>query len=65
MKLNKTVIRKVAMKEANDEDRGLQYWLKQSVSKRLEAVTLLISQSLKPGQRMDKTQLRKCRLQDQ
>jgi len=64
MKLDKTAIRKVKLKEANDYERDLEYWLQQPVSKRMEAVTFLSMQSLKPGQRMDKTFFRQCKLKD-
>jgi hypothetical protein len=64
MKLDKTVIRKLTVKEAKDRERDLDYWLQQPVSKRAEAVTFLISQSLKPGQRMDKAYVRKRKLKE-
>ncbi|HKG08121.1 MAG TPA: hypothetical protein VKB19_16775 [Pedobacter sp.] len=51
------VVRKVMMKDANDEDSDLQYWLSKPVKERLAAVTFIISQSLAKGQRMDKTKL--------
>ncbi|WP_290795952.1 hypothetical protein [Flavihumibacter sp. UBA7668] len=56
------VVRKVKMKEAGDEIRDLKYWLSQPVAKRGEAVTFLISQMLKKGERMDKTKLTKIRI---
>lgn len=49
------VVRKVAMKEADDRIYDLEYWLSQPLNKRLEAVTFIISQSLKKGQRLDRT----------
>lgn len=52
-----TVVRKVQMKEANDEKHDLAYWLSKSVKERAAAVTFIISQSLAKGQRMDKTKL--------
>lgn len=55
------VLRRVEMKEANDNVRDLQYWLSQPVIKRAEAVTFLISQMLSEGQRMDKTIVNKIR----
>ena len=42
------------MKEIPD-DEDLSYWLSRPVVERLQAVTLLVSQSLAPGQRLDKT----------
>ena len=56
------MVRKVPLKEADDDDCDLEYWLQQPVSKRLEAVTFLISQLLKPGERMDKTFVRKYKM---
>lgn len=49
------VVRKVAMKEADDRIYDLEYWLSQPPNNRLEAVTFIISQSLKKGQRLDRT----------
>jgi hypothetical protein len=49
------VLRRVQMKEAKDDVRDWRYWLSQPVIKRAEAVTFLVSQMLKKGQRMDKT----------
>ena len=49
------VVRKVMLKDANDEERDLKYWLTKQVKERAAAVTYLISQSLTKGQRMDKT----------
>jgi hypothetical protein len=37
------------------EDEDFDYWLSRPVVERLQAVTLIVSQSLAPGQRMDKT----------
>lgn len=51
------VVRKVMMKEANDEQNDLEYWLSRPVSERAMAVTQIINQSLTKGQRMDKTKL--------
>ncbi len=55
------VVRKVAMKEANDDNRDLEYWLSQPVIKRAEAVTFLVTQMLKKGQRMDKSVVNKIK----
>lgn len=51
------VVRKVMMKDENNEDNDFQYWLSQPVKERAAAVTFIISQSLSKGQRMDKTKL--------
>ncbi|MFB2119227.1 hypothetical protein [Parapedobacter sp. 2B3] len=56
------VLRRVPMKEAKDEVRDWQYWLSQPVVKRAEAVTFLVSQMLKKGQRMDKTIVNRIKL---
>ena len=56
------VVRKVPLKEAKDDERDLEYWLQQPVYKRAEAVTFIVSQSLKPGQRMDKTVVHKRKM---
>lgn len=42
------------MKEI-DQEEDLLYWLRRSPRERMEAVTFIISQYLKPGQRLDKT----------
>ncbi|MFP5082170.1 hypothetical protein [Pedobacter sp. JCM 36344] len=57
------VLRRVMMKDADDEDRDLKYWLSRPVTERAAAVTFIISQSLTKGQRMDKTKLVKKRIQ--
>ena len=55
------VVRKVMMKNANDEQCDLEYWQGKSVKERATAVTFIISQSLKKEQRMDKTKLVKTK----
>ena len=49
------VVRKVLLKEADDDGNDLAYWLGQPVQKRAEAATFLVMQMLKKGQRMDKS----------
>lgn len=56
------VLRRVMMKDANDEQHDLEYWLGRPVKERAAAVTYIISQSLTKGQRMDKTKLVKKRI---
>ncbi|WP_293301305.1 hypothetical protein [Pedobacter sp. UBA4863] len=51
------VLRQVQMKNADDEQHDLEYWLSKSLKERAAAVTFIISQSLAKGQRMDKTKL--------
>ncbi|MCY1556516.1 hypothetical protein D9M68_932720 [compost metagenome] len=45
------------MKNADDEQHDLRYWLSRPVKERAAAVTFIISQALAKGQRMDKTKL--------
>jgi len=56
------VLRRVMMKDANEEQHDLEYWLGRPVKERAAAVTYIISQSLIKGQRMDKTKLLKKRM---
>lgn len=56
------VVRKVTLKEANDYQHDLDYWMDKPPAERLAAVTFLIRQSLKKGQRMDKSHLIKRKL---
>lgn len=56
------VLRRVMMKDANDEQHDLDYWLSRPVKERAAAVTHIIQESLTKGQRMDKTKLVKKRL---
>ncbi|CAM3807643.1 hypothetical protein POKO110462_20645 [Pontibacter korlensis] len=55
------VVRKGHIKEI-DERKDLLYWLDRSPRERMEAVTFIISQYLKPGQRMDKTAVTRRKL---
>jgi len=56
------IVRKVALKEANDYQQDLNYWMGKTPAERLAAVTFLTRQSIKKGQRMDKTNIVKRRL---
>jgi len=56
------IVRKVMLKDANDEQRDLEYWLSRPVRERAAAVTAIISQSLEKGQRMDKTRIVKGKM---
>jgi hypothetical protein len=56
------LLRRVMMKDANDEQHDLEYWLGRPVKERAAAVTYIISKSLTKGQRMDKTKLVKKRI---
>lgn len=55
------VVRKGPMKEL-DEQQDLLYWLSRSPKERIEALTFIVSQYLKPGQRLDKTAVSKRKL---
>ena len=56
------VIRKVSLKDAEDYSHDLEYWLSRPAVERLAAVTTIVRQSLKKGQRMDKTKLERRKL---
>ena len=56
------VVRKAVLKEIDEELEDMQYWLSRPPAERIAAVTQLISKSLKPGQRMDKTLVVKRKL---
>ena len=58
------VVRKVKLKDIDEDLENLHYWLSRPPQERLAAVTQLISFSLKPGQRMDKTVVCKRRLHE-
>lgn len=55
------VLRRVPLKDAADGVRDLQYWLRMPVQERAAAVTFLVAQMLKKGQRMDKTVIAKIK----
>lgn len=55
-------VRKVALKQANDYEHDLNYWMGKLPIERLAAVTSLVNQSLKRGQRMDKNKIVKRKL---
>lgn len=55
------IVRKGHIKEI-DEQEDLLYWLSRSPKERMEAVTFIISQFLKPGQRMDKSAVTRRKL---
>lgn len=50
-----SVVRKAVLKDIDEELEDMRYWLSRPAHERMAAVTQLISKSLKPGQRMDKT----------
>jgi pyridoxine/pyridoxamine 5'-phosphate oxidase len=49
------VVRRALLREIDEEEEDIQYWLSRPPHERIAAVTSLISKSLEPGQRMDKT----------
>lgn len=49
------VVTKQPLKAFDEKKQDLEYWLNRPAKERLAAVTFIISQSLKKGQRMDKT----------
>jgi hypothetical protein len=51
------VVRKARLKDIDEDLENLQYWLSRPPIERIAAVTQLISLSLQPGQRMDKTKV--------
>lgn len=55
-------VRKVALKQANDYEHDLTYWMGKLPIERLAAVTSLVNQSLKKGQRIDKNKIIKRKL---
>jgi len=56
------VVRKVLLHEIDEELEDLEYWLSKSPQERVAAVTFIVSQSLIPGQRIDKTMVKKRQL---
>jgi hypothetical protein len=53
------VVKKGRMKDMDQDKEDLQYWLSMPVPARAAAVTHIIAQSLKPGQRIDKSFIKK------
>lgn len=51
------VVRKARLKDIDEDLENLQYWLSRPPAERIAAVTQLISLTLEPGQRMDKTKV--------
>lgn len=49
------VVNRQPLKAFDEKKQDLEYWLNRPAKERLAAVTFIISQSLKKGQRMDKT----------
>ena len=51
------VVRKVKMKNANDEKRDARYWMTKLPKERMAAITFLNSQFFHPAVKMDKTKV--------
>ena len=49
------VVRKAMLKEIDEEQEDVNCWLTKTPVERIAEVTRLIRQTMKPGQRMDKT----------
>jgi hypothetical protein len=49
------VVTKQPLKDFDEKMQDLEYWLRRPAKERLSAVTLIISQTMKKGQRMDRT----------
>lgn len=58
------VVKKGLLKDINQDHEDLEYWHSRPVRERAAAVTFIISQSLTPGQRMDKTFVQKRKLRE-
>lgn len=56
------VVRKRNLHEIDEGKEDVQYWQSKPACERIAAVTFMISQSLKKGERMDKSIVRKRRL---
>ena len=50
-----SVVVRQSLKTLDEKKQDLEYWLSRPAKERLAAVTFIVSQSLKKGQRMDKT----------
>lgn len=57
-------VRKGLIKEIDQGTEDLKYWLSKSPRERLAAVTFIVSQSIEPGQRLDKTAVVKRKMKD-
>lgn len=53
------VVNRVKMDEYDQSFEDLNYWLTKTPNERVSAFTFLVQQTLKPGQRMDKTKFKK------
>ena len=49
------ISKQISLKDTNQEDYDLDYWLSKTPQERLQTVTLLIRQNMIIGQKMDRT----------
>jgi hypothetical protein len=49
------VAKQINLKDPNQEEVDLDYWLSKTPQERLQAVTFLIRQNIPVGQKMDRT----------
>lgn len=56
------VARRISMDQYDQGFEDLEYWLTKTPKERVAAVTFLVNQTLKPGQRMDKNVFNKIDL---
>ena len=49
------VAKQINLKDPNQEESDLDYWLSKTPQERLQAVTFLIRQNMAIGQKMDRT----------
>jgi hypothetical protein len=57
------VVRKFNMYEHDQDAEDLDYWLSKSPVERVSALTFLVNQMLKPGQKMDRMKFNKIIVQ--
>ena len=58
------IVQRTTLKQAKNDDHDLGYWLSQPPAKRIAAVTFIVSQSLKKGQRLDKKVVNKIKMKE-
>jgi len=51
------VVKKGLMKDIEDDDNDLEYWLSKTPGERIAAITFLVLSSIKPGTKMDRTHI--------
>jgi hypothetical protein len=49
------VVKKGPLKDIENDENDLDYWLSKTPNERIAAITFLVMSSLKPGTRMDRT----------